>query len=302
MNTLERRIALVAGPLAVLLWVAGLLVGNSGSKIPHHPTDAQLLTWVQGNKNSITLGSFLFMAGCVVFLWFASILRARLAAAEGENHTFSTLVFGAAVVMTGLGMGMNPDILTALNSSSVLAATAGTVHNLGTLFFIGAEIALFAVLVGTAVVAFKTAILPKWWASLGALVGVVALIGPIGWLGLIFGLPLWTLGTTVFLARKPRTAAGARTAVVATAEGRDAARRPAVRPPRRLRAGSADPAGARATTRRRARPVSSRGRRARPGRLAARRAARPNPARRPAARPAAHRPSTRRAPRRRPRA
>jgi hypothetical protein len=205
MNTLERRIAVVAGPLAVALWVAGLLIGNSGSKIPHHPTDAQLLTWVQGNKNSITVGSFLFMVGCAVFLWFASILRTRLAAAEGENHTFSTLVFGAAVVMSALGAGFNPDIATALNSSNVSAATAGTVHNLGDLFFIGAEVALFPLLVGAAVVAYRTAVLPKWWASLGALVGVLALIGPIGWIALIFGLPLWTLGTTVFLARKPRS-------------------------------------------------------------------------------------------------
>jgi hypothetical protein len=217
MNTLERRIALVAGPLAVVLWIAGLVVGNSvPSKIPHHPTDAQLLTWVQGNKNAITLGAFLFMVGCVAFLWFASILRARLAAAEGEGHTFSTLVFGAAVVICALGAGMNPDIVTALNASSVSAATAGTLHNLGDIFFIGAEIALFPLLVGTAVVAYRTAVLPKWWASLGALVGIVGLIGPIGWAALIWGFPVWLLGTTVFLARKPR-AARTSTAVVATA-------------------------------------------------------------------------------------
>jgi MFS family permease len=205
MNTLERRIALVAGPLAVGLWIAGLIVENAvPSKIPHHPTDAQLLTWVQGNKNAITLGAFLFMVGCAVFLWFASILRTRLASAEGENHTFSTLVFGAAAVMCALGVGMNPDIVTALNASSVSAATAGTVHNLGDLFFIGAEVALFPLLVGAAVVAYRTAVLPKWWASVGALVGVVALIGPIGWAALIFGFPVWLLGTTAFLSRTPR--------------------------------------------------------------------------------------------------
>jgi len=216
MNTLERRIALIAGPLAVVLWIVGLIVGASGSKIPHHATDAQLLVWVQGNKNSIILGSFIFIVGCVVFLWFASILRTRLAAAEGENHTFSTLVFGASTAMAVLGMGTKGDIVTAINPNDVSAATAGAMHHVGDLFFIGAEVSLFAVLVGTAVVAYKTAVLPKWWASLGALVGVVALIGPIGWAALIFGFPLWTLGTTVFLARKPR-AASTRTAVVATA-------------------------------------------------------------------------------------
>jgi hypothetical protein len=85
MNTLERRIALVTGPLAVALWIVGLAVGSAvPSKIPSHPTDAQLLTWVQGNQSPIILGAFLFMIGCIVFLWFASILRTRLAAAEGR--------------------------------------------------------------------------------------------------------------------------------------------------------------------------------------------------------------------------
>ena len=28
------------------------------------------------------------------------------------------------------------------------------------------------------------------------------MIGPIGWAGLIFGLPLWVLGTTFFLVRR----------------------------------------------------------------------------------------------------
>ncbi|HEY2373776.1 MAG TPA: hypothetical protein VGH82_14735 [Gaiellaceae bacterium] len=204
MNTLERRIALVAGPLAVVLWIVGLVVGNSGSKIPHHPTDAQLLAWVQGNKNPIIVGAFLFIVGCVVFLWFASILRTRLAAAEGGNHTFSTLVFGASVAMTALGMMTQADIVSAINPDSVSAATAGTMHSIGDLFFIGVEVSLFALLVGTAVVAYKTAVLPKWWASLGALVGVVALVGPIGWAALIFGFPIWLFGTTVFLARTPR--------------------------------------------------------------------------------------------------
>lgn len=217
MNTLERRIALVTGPLAIALWISGLVVGLVvPSKIPSHPTDAQLLTWVKGNSNAITVGAFLFIVGCVVFLWFASILRSRLAAAEGETQTFSSLVFGGAVAMTVCGMATQSDIASSINSTSVSAATAGTLHHLGDLFFVGAEVALFAVLVGTAVIAYRTAVLPRWWATLGALVGVVALIGPIGWAALIWGFPVWLLGTTVFLARQPR-ATRTHSAVVATA-------------------------------------------------------------------------------------
>ena len=51
--------------------------------------------------------------------------------------------------------------------------------------------------------------MPRWWAAFSALVAVVLLIGPIGWLGLIFGVPIWTIGTSLFvLLRSPERARG----------------------------------------------------------------------------------------------
>jgi hypothetical protein len=217
MKNLERRIELVAGPLAVALWIVGLIVGQAlPSKLPSDPTDPQILAWVQGNKNTIILGGFLFILGCVVFLWFAALLRSRLAAAEGDAPTFASLVFGAAVAMTALGAATQGDLATAINADDVSAATAGTLHHVGDLFFVGAEVCLSAFLVGTALVAFRTRILPRWWAALSVLVGVVALIGPIGWASLVWGLPVWMLGTTLFLVRAPR-ARRARAAAVGAA-------------------------------------------------------------------------------------
>jgi hypothetical protein len=74
------RLSLLAAPLAIALWIAGLVVTNSFSdKIPSNPTDGQLLSWVQGNANSILFGGWLFMIGCLALIWFAAILRSRLA-------------------------------------------------------------------------------------------------------------------------------------------------------------------------------------------------------------------------------
>jgi type IV secretory pathway TrbD component len=42
-------------------------------------------------------------------------------------------------------------------------------------------------------------VLPRWWAGFSGLVAVVLIVGPIGWIGLIFGLPIWTLGTSLFV-------------------------------------------------------------------------------------------------------
>lgn len=213
MNTFDRRIALVAGPLAVVLWIVGLIVGHAGSpKLPSHATDAQVLAWVQGNKNQIILGSFLFMIGCVVFLWFAAVLRSRLVAAEGGAGTLSTIAFSGALGIGLLGLGTQADLVTGIDLPDVSPAVAGTMHKLGDLFFVGAELSLFALLVGVAVLAFRTDAVPRWWGAIGGFVGIVALIGPIGWAALTFGFPLWVLGTTVLLAREPRSAS-ARAAV-----------------------------------------------------------------------------------------
>ncbi len=56
---------------------------------------------------------------------------------------------------------------------------------------------------GAAIVALRTRALPKWWAIFAIVIAIVLVIGPIGWAGLIFGLPIWTLGTSWLLVRGP---------------------------------------------------------------------------------------------------
>lgn len=199
---LERNSAF-AGPLAVALWIVGLIVVNAGSsKIPKNPTDQQLLTWVQHNTNSILLGSWLFMLGCLAFVWFATVLRSHLGAAEGAS-TFSTLSFAGALAAATFGMlTVAGDAGTAINKNDVSAATAGTFHHSSDMFFIAAELAAVLFLTGAAIVALRTRALPKWWAIFGLVIAVVLIIGPIGWIGLIFGLPIWTLGTAWLLYRR----------------------------------------------------------------------------------------------------
>ncbi len=53
-------------------------------------------------------------------------------------------------------------------------------------------------------IAFRTSVLPKWWAAFSILIAVVLLVGPIGWAALIFGTPVWLLGTGLIVGSKPR--------------------------------------------------------------------------------------------------
>ena len=211
----ERLSALVTGPLAVALWIAGIVVGQGlTDSLPSKASDPQVLAWLHDNKNLVIVGGWLFATGCLMFIWFAGVLRTSLAAAETESHTLSTIAYGGAVAAAIFGIGTQADIGAAINASDITAPTAGMFHHLGDLFFVGAELSLIVPLAAIAVLAFRTAALPNWWGIFSALIAVVLWIGPIGWAGLIFGTPIWVVGTTLLLVRAPKTR---RTATVSTA-------------------------------------------------------------------------------------
>ncbi len=205
MNVPTARLLALPGVAAVLLWVLGLVVSDGlSSSLSDDAGDRQILAWVQGNTNKILSGGWLFMIGCLFFIWFAGILRGRLVAAEGDTATVSSIAFAGAVATAIFGLGIPAgDIDAAINKGSISPATAGALHHLGDAFFVGAELSAIVLLVGVAVLVFRTAVLPRWWGAFGALVAIVLLIGPIGWAALIFGLPVWTLGTTALLVRRP---------------------------------------------------------------------------------------------------
>lgn len=214
---MKNRITLASlGIVSIALWVVGLLVAHGlTTKLPDKATDAQVLAWVQGNKNPIISGSWLYMVGCLVFVVFAAVLRSRLATAEGGARTISTIAYSGAVMMAVFGILTQPDIISAINADSVSAASAGAFHHLGDLGFVGVELSLTVFLGAVAVLAFRHAVLPRWWAVVTALVAVVALIGPIGWAAVIFGFPVWLLVTPWLVGRTSRKRAAAAVTVTA---------------------------------------------------------------------------------------
>jgi hypothetical protein len=195
------RLSPLAGVAAVVLWIVGLAL-QKAPDTSSDKTDAQMLAVYQHNANRILVASWLFMLGCVCFLWFAGTLRARMAEAEGGRHTFTGIAFGAAVGSVVLAIGtMAGPVAVAINKNDVSPATAGALTHIADLFFVGAELTLVAMFAAAAVVAFRTGLFPKWWAILMWIVAVVLVIGPIGWAAVIFAVPIWTLGTTFILMR-----------------------------------------------------------------------------------------------------
>ena len=203
----DRRSPLLVAVLAVVLWVAGLVIGSTSDTLADNASDAATLDWVQGNANSILLGAWVFALGCLAFLWFMGMLRGHLAAGEGAPGTLSTIMFAASTAAAAFAMATTGDVASAINKNDISPATAGALHHLGDLFFVVAELAMMATMIAFALLVLRTALFPRWWAYVSLLVAVVLLIGPIGWAALIFGTPVWALVTGWWMARAPRATA-----------------------------------------------------------------------------------------------
>jgi anti-sigma factor RsiW len=71
-------------------------------------------------------------------------------------------------------------------------------------FFIGAEFTGAVLLFATGVLAIRTRVLPAWlgWASLVVALLMLIVVGPIGFIAIVVGLPLWVLVVSVLLWRR----------------------------------------------------------------------------------------------------
>jgi len=194
----NRRWALV-GPLSVALWIVGIvLIDRNGPA--DHATGSQILAWYKADSDTVVLGAWLFMLGCLGFVTLVAGLRVRLAEAAGAASQLPALALAGAAMAAVCGMlTAGVDLAGGIDKNDIDPATAATFHHAVDIFFVGAELAAILPLAAVAIVAWRTRALPRWWAVFSGFVALVLIIGPIGWIGLLFGVPLWTLGTSLFV-------------------------------------------------------------------------------------------------------
>ena len=118
----------------------------------------------------------------------------------------TAIAFGSGVATAVFALGTpGGDIAAAINNEDLGAPAAEALHNLGDLFFIGAEVSAAVLLSAVGVLALRTRVLPVWlgWASL--VIALWLLIAPVGWAALIFAFPLWIVVVSILLfMRGPR--------------------------------------------------------------------------------------------------
>jgi len=194
------RWAPLTGVLAVPFWVAGVIFVSTKAKGSKGP---EILASYQQHSDGILVGALLWSIGVLLFIWFLGSLRSHLLAAEGGDGRLANLAYGGGLVASAIALLIPAvDEVGALNKDDIDASGASVLHHFSDAFFVATEYALPILFFATAIVALRYAALPKWLGWLSALVGVVLLIGPIGWAALIFATPIWTLIVSILLWRR----------------------------------------------------------------------------------------------------
>jgi hypothetical protein len=195
--------------------VIGVIVVATGAGGDKGPS---ILRHYKQHSDKILVGSVIWLLGVILFFWFLGSLRSRLLAAEGGLGRLASIAWGGGLVAAAIGaLWPAPDAAGALNKSDLDASAASALHHLGDAFFIGMEYTVSVLLFATALLALRTRVLPIWFAWASIVVGIVLLIGPIGWAALLFGVPLWVIVTSVLLWTRPVEAAARLTPASQTA-------------------------------------------------------------------------------------
>jgi hypothetical protein len=204
------RYSPLAGIKAVVLWVIGIIILSGPGHLGNDSSEAPLvlLAKYKAHHAAIQWGAWFVMLGALAFLWFVGSLRSWFFTAERETGRLSTLVgMGGVATAVGILLAHVPSFAAATTSDNLTAPSAKALILMDDVFFYGAEFASAVFFLAAALSIFRFRALPAWLGWLAVVLGVLAVIPPVGWAVLALGLPIWTLVASWLVFAKQRGAA-----------------------------------------------------------------------------------------------
>jgi hypothetical protein len=198
----EERMAPFDGILAVVFWVAGVLVLQGPADQPEtDASPARALAFFKEEDGAILLGTFLFMIGTLFFLWFLGLVRKHLFGHESSGHRLTGIVYAGGVA-TAVSLLLMPAVHAAgaINNENLSPDAAQVYLGINVAFFYAAELSAAVFLLALGLLSLATGAFPRWlaWASL--LLAVWLAIPPIGWAALLWAFPVWLIAVSLLLA------------------------------------------------------------------------------------------------------
>jgi hypothetical protein len=199
---------------AVLLFV-GAMVGGSTPNSDASPQ--KVVAFYESHRGGQHASTFLIVYAIVFGLFFAAALRSFLRARSNGDGLIALGFAGMVVLAVSAAAIAGINFAATDVPGKVSPAAEQTLNVLQNDVFFGmlVGVGIFFIANGLAIVLNATATVPRWLGWVALPLGVIGLT-PLGWLALIFALPVWSLivGVTMFM-RQPAPA----TVVAAPAAG-----------------------------------------------------------------------------------
>ncbi len=163
-----------------------------------------------GQNTAMVIGGlYLAPFAGIMFLWFVAVIRDQIG--EREDRFFATVFFGSGLLFVGLlfttaAVVSTPTTLVQfLGEEPVSAESMSLLRGLGyTLLFAMATRAAAVFMLATATIGIKSGVFPRWFALIGALLGLVLLVAVSFYDWLILVLPGWVAVVSLFILRRER--------------------------------------------------------------------------------------------------
>jgi hypothetical protein len=162
----------------------------------------------QGQNTAMVIGGlYLAPFAGIMFLWFVAVIRDQIG--EREDRFFATVFFGSGLLFVGLlfttaAVVSTPTSLVQFMGAEPLSAESmSLLRGLGyTLLFALATRAAAVFMLATATIGIKSGVFPRWFALVGALLGLVLLVAVSFYDWLILVLPGWVAVVSLFILRR----------------------------------------------------------------------------------------------------
>jgi hypothetical protein len=195
------------GALAGILWAVQMFAAKS----PDDPADPKAATVIGDAVAQNYVAGFALLAGALMLVLFAASARRSLRSGEAGESTYSSVAHGGLLV-AGTGFGLLGIVQIALTNAAKAddAAATATIGQLALIGWLPALVGLVAAFWGLGLGGLRNATLPKWFAIITVVLGVVGVLGPLAMVVYLL-LPLWLVAASAVIAsrsaaRKPQLA------------------------------------------------------------------------------------------------
>lgn len=194
-----RRATLVAMAVAILVVYVAMLA--TGSDLSYDSSLSDIVRGYGQSRGAMQLAAYVGMAFVGLLLFFGAAMRHALRV-SAESWLADVTLLGFVALAATLGSWIVTDVAMWKAVDFGDESTIRTIAVISDAGFLPLMASMIAVYLGTGLAALLTGALPRWLAMASIAIGVLAPLGPLGFVGAAL-LPIWLVATAVTVRLTP---------------------------------------------------------------------------------------------------